>query len=109
MITAILVDRNPRERCRFNSTIVVIKVSVVLFVIALGSRYINTANWGTRLGRRSRLWLLGIGARAQRTFSSPISDSMPSRPPLRKPRNPQRDLPIGIIVSLVLCTILYIW
>ena len=45
VITAILVV-GIKESARFNATIVVIKVSVVLFVIALGSHYINRANWG---------------------------------------------------------------
>src|SRR6202043_2418956 len=46
IITAILVV-GIKESARFNATIVTIKVAVVLFVIALGARYINTANWGT--------------------------------------------------------------
>src|SRR4051812_1733711 len=45
LITAILVI-GIKESARFNATIVVIKVAVVLFVLALGSRYINTDNWG---------------------------------------------------------------
>ena len=36
-----------KESARFNATIVVIKVSVVLFVIGLGFHYVNTANWGS--------------------------------------------------------------
>src|ERR1700685_3656743 len=46
VITAILVV-GIKESARFNAGIVVIKVSVVLFVIALGTHYINRANWGT--------------------------------------------------------------
>src|SRR5215471_3398203 len=46
LITAILVI-GIKESARFNATIVVIKVSVVLFVIAVGVRYINTVNWGS--------------------------------------------------------------
>src|SRR5215468_7561665 len=45
IITTILVI-GIKESARFNAAIVVIKVSVVLFVIALGSRYVNTVNWG---------------------------------------------------------------
>ena len=45
VITTILVI-GIKESARFNATIVVIKVAVVLFVIALGARYINSANWG---------------------------------------------------------------
>src|ERR1700681_2168544 len=46
IITAILVV-GIKESARFNSTIVVIKVAVVLFVIGLGSRYVSFANWGS--------------------------------------------------------------
>src|ERR1035438_8007770 len=46
VVTAILVI-GIQESARFNTAIVVIKVSVVLFVVAIGVRYINTANWGT--------------------------------------------------------------
>src|SRR6202040_3522509 len=46
IITAILVV-GIKESARFNTGIVVIKVSVVLFVIALGARYISVANWGS--------------------------------------------------------------
>src|SRR5207237_8331360 len=45
IITAVLAV-GIRESARFNSTIVVIKVSVVLFVIALGFKYVNFSNWG---------------------------------------------------------------
>src|ERR1700680_3206177 len=53
VITAILVV-GIKESARFNSTIVVMKVSVVLFVIGLGSRYVSVANWGSdwhKIGR----------------------------------------------------------
>src|SRR5947209_13054236 len=45
VITAILAI-GIKESARFNTGIVVIKVSVVLFVIAVGARYINSSNWG---------------------------------------------------------------
>src|SRR3954452_5493572 len=45
VITAILVI-GIKESARFNATIVVVKVAVVLFVLALGSRFLNSANWG---------------------------------------------------------------
>ena len=46
IITAVLTV-GIRESARFNTIIVVIKVAVVLFVIGLGFRYINTSNWGS--------------------------------------------------------------
>jgi hypothetical protein len=60
VITAILVV-GIKESAEFNTGIVVIKVSVVLFVIALGARYINTANWGTDWHSYAPNGFAGIG------------------------------------------------
>ena len=106
MITAILVI-GIKESARFNATIVVIKVSVVLFVIGLGFRYVNTSNWGTT-GTRSRpCGFSGIGAGAAYIFFAYIGFDAVSTT-AQEAKNPQRDLPIGIIVSLLVCTALYI-
>ena len=106
IITAILVI-GIRESARFNSTIVVIKVSVVLFVIALGLRYINTASWGHDWASFAPFGFSGIGAGAAYIFFAYIGFDAVSTT-AQEARNPQRDLPIGIIVSLLVCTILYI-
>ncbi|MDP9112122.1 MAG: amino acid permease [Acidobacteriota bacterium] len=106
LITAILVI-GIRESARFNSTIVVIKVSVVLFVIALGIRYINTASWGHDWASFAPFGFSGIGAGAAYIFFAYIGFDAVSTT-AQEARNPQRDLPIGIIVSLFVCTILYI-
>jgi len=106
LITAILVI-GIRESARFNSTIVVIKVSVVLFVIALGIRYINTASWGHDWSSFAPMGFSGIGAGAAYIFFAYIGFDAVSTT-AQEARNPQRDLPIGIIVSLLVCTILYI-
>src|SRR5574340_1627965 len=63
VITAILVV-GIRESARFNATIVVIKVAVVLFVIGLGMRYVNTANWGGDWHSFAPMGFSGIGARS---------------------------------------------
>jgi APA family basic amino acid/polyamine antiporter len=105
-ITAILVV-GIRESARFNATIVVIKVAVVLFVIGLGIRYINTANWGTDWHGFAPNGFSGIGAGAAYIFFAYIGFDAVSTT-AQEARNPQRDLPIGIIVSLVVCTVLYI-
>ena len=84
MITAILVV-GIKESARFNATIVVIKVSVVLFVIALGSHYINRVNWGMDWHSYAPHGLAGIG-KAPPTYSLRISASMPFQRRRRKPR-----------------------
>src|SRR5271156_3027480 len=96
-----------KESASFNSTIVVIKVAVVLFVIGLGSRYISTANWGMDWHSFAPYGFSGIGAGAAYIFFAYIGFDAVSTT-AQEAKNPQRDLPIGIIVSLLVCTILYI-
>src|SRR5882757_4732583 len=96
-----------KESASFNATIVVIKVSVVLFVIGLGSRYISTANWGGDWHSFAPYGFSGIGAGAAYIFFAYIGFDAVSTT-AQEAKNPQRDLPIGIIVSLLVCTALYI-
>jgi APA family basic amino acid/polyamine antiporter len=106
VITTILVI-GIKESARFNTGIVVIKVSVVLFVIALGARYINTANWGTDWHSYAPNGFAGIGAGAAYIFFAYIGFDAVSTT-AQEAKNPQRDLPIGMIASLAICTVLYI-
>jgi basic amino acid/polyamine antiporter, APA family len=96
-----------KESAGFNATIVVIKVSVVLFVIALGVRYASTANWGSDWASFAPYGFGGIGAGAAYIFFAYIGFDAVSTT-AQEAKNPQRDLPIGIIVSLLICTLLYI-
>jgi len=106
VITAILVI-GIKESARFNATIVVIKVSVVLFVIGLGIAYVNRGNWGADWSSFAPYGLSGIGAGAAYIFFAYIGFDAVSTT-AQEAKNPQRDLPIGIIASLVICTVLYI-
>jgi APA family basic amino acid/polyamine antiporter len=106
IITAVLVI-GIKESARFNATIVTIKVAVVLFVIALGARYINTANWGTDWHSYAPNGFAGIGAGAAYIFFAYIGFDAVSTT-AQEAKNPQRDLPIGMIASLAICTVLYI-
>ncbi len=106
VITAILV-LGIKESARFNATIVTIKVAVVLFVIALGIHYVNFANWGHDWSSFAPMGVSGIGAGAAYIFFAYIGFDAVSTT-AQEAKNPQRDLPIGIIVSLVICTLLYI-
>jgi APA family basic amino acid/polyamine antiporter len=96
-----------KESARFNSTIVVIKVSVVLFVIGLGFKYINFSNWGHDWSSFAPNGFAGIGAAAAYIFFAYIGFDAVSTT-AQEAKNPQRDLPIGIILSLLICTALYI-
>jgi APA family basic amino acid/polyamine antiporter len=106
VITAILAI-GIKESARFNATIVVIKVAVVLFVIALGLRYVNPGNWGHDWHSFAPMGFGGVGAGAAYMFFAYIGFDAVSTT-AQEAKNPQRDLPIGIIVSLVVCTVLYI-
>jgi APA family basic amino acid/polyamine antiporter len=106
VITAILVI-GIKESARFNATIVVIKVAVVLFVIGLGIKYINFGNWGHDWSSFAPMGFSGIGAGAAYIFFAYIGFDAVSTT-AQEAKNPQRDLPIGIIVSLLVCTVLYI-
>jgi len=106
VITAILAI-GIKESARFNSTIVVIKVSVVLFVIGLGFRYVSASNWGGDWHTFAPMGFSGIGAGAAYIFFAYIGFDAVSTT-AQEAKNPQRDLPIGIIASLLVCTVLYI-
>ncbi|HXM99202.1 MAG TPA: amino acid permease [Candidatus Dormibacteraeota bacterium] len=106
IITAILT-LGIKESARFNSTIVVIKVSVVLFVIGLGFHYVKFANWGSDWHTFAPMGFSGISVAAAYIFFAYIGFDAVSTT-AQEAKNPQRDLPIGIIVSLLICTVLYI-
>ena len=96
-----------QESAKFNSGIVVVKVAVVLFVLALGSHYVDTANWGHSWHQFAPFGFSGIGAGAAYIFFAYIGFDAVSTT-AQEAKNPQRDLPIGIILSLIICTLLYV-
>jgi APA family basic amino acid/polyamine antiporter len=96
-----------KESAKFNTSIVVIKVSVVLFVLGLGAKYVSHANWGHDWHTFAPHGFGGIGAGAAYIFFAYIGFDAVSTT-AQEAKNPQRDLPIGIIASLAICTVLYI-
>jgi APA family basic amino acid/polyamine antiporter len=92
-----------RESAKTNTIIVVIKVAVVVFFIAFGSFLVNPTNWHpfmpTGLG--------GVMTGAAIVFFAFIGFDAVSTT-AEETRSPQRDLPIGMIASLIICTLLYI-
>jgi len=92
-----------RESARFNAAMVMLKLAVVVFVIAVGSFYIRVENWHPFLP----YGFSGVFRGAAYIFFAYIGfDSVSTH--AEEARNPQRDVPIGIIASLAICTILYI-
>jgi len=106
LITWVLVV-GIKESARFNAIIVAIKVTIVLFVIVLGMRYVNPGNWGSDWHSFAPYGFSGIGAGAAYIFFAYIGFDAVSTT-AQEAKNPQRDLPIAIICSLVACTVLYI-
>src|SRR5438477_144970 len=121
LVTAVLVVAI-RESASLNTALVVVKVVAVTFVIVVGAFYVDPRNWrpfapygwtgltvfghtvagGVDAGGRPQ----GMLAGAALAFFAYIGfDSVSTH--AEEARAPQRDVPIGIIVSLVLCTLLY--
>jgi len=96
-----------QESAKFNTGIVAIKVSVVLMVLGLGSHYVHPSNWGSSWHTFAPYGFSGIGAGAAYIFFAYIGFDAVSTT-AQEAKNPQRDLPIGIILSLLICTVLYI-
>jgi APA family basic amino acid/polyamine antiporter len=92
-----------RESARFNAVMVAIKGAAILFFIAAGAVYVRPENWSpfTPYG-----WP-GIMAAAAVVFFAYIGFDAVSTT-AEEAKNPQRDLPIGIIASLIVCTVLYL-
>ena len=107
LITTILV-LGIKESANFNAAIVAIKVSVVLFVIFVGFQYVDASNWGLGSWETfAPMGFAGVGAGAAYIFFAYIGFDAVSTT-AQEAKNPQRDLPIGIIASLLVCTVLYI-
>jgi len=101
-ITVVLVI-GIRESAGFNAAMVVLKLIVVLLVIGLGAAYVRPQNWHPFLP----FGWHGVTQGASYVFFAYIGfDSVSTH--AEEARNPQRDVPIGIITSLALCTVLYI-
>lgn len=116
LVTMVLVV-GIRESAGFNALMVILKISVVLFVIAVGAFFVNPANWtrdfapygygGISLPFLPKGQPVGVLAGAATIFFAYIGfDSISTH--AEEARNPQRDLPIGIIASLLICTLLYV-
>ena len=122
-ILTIVLVLGIRQSSRFNNVMVAIKVAVVLLVIGIGVFYINPANWHpfapfgwtgisifgkTILGQTGADGApVGVLAGAAIIYFAYIGfDSVSTH--AEEARNPNRDVPFGIITSLIVCTVLYI-
>ncbi len=122
VVTVILV-KGIRESAGFNTAMVIVKLAIVFLVIGVGVFYVNPANWkpfapfgyaGFSFFGQT-VWgqtdagghPLGMLAGAAIIFFAYIGfDSVSTH--AEEAKRPQKDVPIGIVASLLLCTVLYI-
>jgi basic amino acid/polyamine antiporter, APA family len=102
VITALLI-LGTSESARINNIIVMIKLAVIVFFLIVGFGHINPANWTPFLPFGAG----GVFSGAAIIFFAYIGFDQISTS-AEEARNPSRDLPIGIFVSLLICTVLYI-
>jgi basic amino acid/polyamine antiporter, APA family len=123
LMTLILI-KGISESAGFNALMVGIKVAAVLFVIVVGGYFVNSKNWSNNfapygwsgmslfgypiMGQTNAAGEpVGVLAGAAIIFFAYIGfDSVSTH--AEEAKNPQRDVPIGIIASLLVCTVLYI-
>ena len=110
LMTALLVI-GIKESARFNNVIVIVKVIIVLLVIGFGFMYVNRANWHPFIppntGHFGDFGWSGVLRAAGVVFFAYIGFDAVSTA-AQEAKNPQRDMPIGILGSLLVCTVLYI-
>jgi len=109
-VSAVLI-RGISESAKFNDFIVILKVAVVVFFIGIGYFFINRHNYHPFLppntGEFGAFGWSGVLAGAGQIFFAYIGFDAVSTA-AQEARNPKRDMPIGIIGSLAICTVLYI-
>jgi APA family basic amino acid/polyamine antiporter len=100
-----------RESARVNNLIVILKVTIVLLVVAVGLAHVNTANWKPFIPPNTGEWgtfgWSGVLRGAGLVFFAYIGFDAVSTA-AQEAKNPQKHMPIGILGSLAICTILYI-
>jgi APA family basic amino acid/polyamine antiporter len=109
-VTGILIF-GVRESSKFNDVVVAIKVIVVLLFLVFTASHVDPANWQPFIppneGTFGHMGVSGVFQGATTVFFAYIGfDAVTTT--AQECKNPQRDLPIGVLVSLAVCTVLYI-
>src|SRR5215204_5343054 len=111
VLMSLLLIKGTKESAFVNGFIVALKVAVVLIFIFLGWKYINNDNYNPYIpdntGTFGEFGFSGIIRAAAIVFFAYIGFDAVSTA-AQEAKNPKRDMPIGILGSLVICTILYI-
>jgi APA family basic amino acid/polyamine antiporter len=110
VMSAVLVT-GIRESARVNSAIVILKVAIVLLVVLVGVPHVSRANWRPFIPPNTGEWgtygWSGVLRGAGLVFFSYIGFDTVSTA-AQETKHPQRDMPIGILGSLAICTLLYV-
>ncbi len=111
ILMSLILMRGTKESAFINGIIVTLKVIVVLIFIALGWQYIHPANFHPYIpkntGTFGEFGFSGIVRAAAIVFFAYIGFDAVSTA-AQEAKNPKRDMPIGILLSLAICTVLYI-
>lgn len=111
VLMSLFLIRGTKGSSIFNGIIVFLKVSVVLGFVALGWKYIRTDNYipyiPANTGTLGEFGFSGVLRGAAIVFFAFLGFDAVSTA-AQETRNPKRDMPIGILVSLLICTVLYI-
>ena len=103
MVLTVILVRGIRESAEANNTMVILKIAAILAFIIAGAHYVNPGNWHPF----APMGWSGILTGGSIIFFTYIGfDSVSTA--AEEARNPQRDLPIGIIATLVVCTLMYV-
>src|SRR5918992_93956 len=103
LLIMILLVVGVRESARVNAAMVAVKIAAVLFFIVVGVGYVKPENWSPFMPYE---WA-GVMTGAAVVFFAYIGFDAVSTT-AEEAKNPSRDLPIGIIASLIICTLLYL-
>lgn len=110
-LLSLLLIRGTKESATMNNFLVVLKVAVVILFIVLGWNFIDNANYTPYIpqntGEFGKFGWSGIAAGAGTVFFAFIGFDAVSTA-AQEAKNPQKGMPIGILGSLVICTILYV-
>lgn len=103
LLITLLLTQGVKKSARFNAIMVIIKIAVVLLFIAVGVWYVEPANWTPFMP----FGFSGVATGAATVFFAYIGfDAVATA--AEEVKNPKRNMPIGIIASLLVCTALYI-
>lgn len=102
LITAI-VSRGVKESTRFNNVIVLMKIAIILLFIIVGIGYVKPDNWSPFMP----FGMKGVILSAATVFFAYLGFDAVSNAS-EEVKNPQKNMPVGIISALAVCTVLYI-